>query len=407
MRKKKKIIEKSPTVVTNSRIVLVGLVVVIITGVVVQMLRLPSSPPASTKETKETSHTPTVGYQNKWLERAFAVTSLFHQVYTPCWEGAYGAIGDAYLFAATNDSSLLRFHLEEHDLRLMCTGTWVDDRAWVCLAEMYWWDFTGRKNFALVEDTKRRYLEARREGRLSSHEGFWGWYNWSPTHRVNERIFTNSNMNQMANVACWLFEATGEQNFLDDALLVWNGDKQFPGIIQTLYKGNGKWEGKPGLAAFGKQLPWEGAEYCAIGASLFRVTKEKKYRDVVVATAKYITNSANGWLDPTDYFQITMDGNGAFVNYLLDAYALAPEELPDVYEKVEVMLEHVWTNHHGKASVTLHREYDHGIRNGWNPNGGEDGYGVDEVGTVHAQGEAARAFGMFAYFANKKETEKK
>ena len=28
-----------------------------------------------------------------WTERALAVTRLFHRVYTPCWEGAYGAIG--------------------------------------------------------------------------------------------------------------------------------------------------------------------------------------------------------------------------------------------------------------------------------------------------------------------------
>ena len=66
-----------------------------------------------------------------WIERAFAVTRLFHQVYTPCWEGAYGALGDAYLFALTGDSSLLRFHTQDHDLRNMCVGTWVDDRAWV------------------------------------------------------------------------------------------------------------------------------------------------------------------------------------------------------------------------------------------------------------------------------------
>src|SRR5512140_3230135 len=45
-----------------------------------------------------------------WLKRAYEVDALFHEVYTPCWEGAYGAIGDAYLFATTNDSSLLQFH---------------------------------------------------------------------------------------------------------------------------------------------------------------------------------------------------------------------------------------------------------------------------------------------------------
>ena len=35
-----------------------------------------------------------------WLQRARAIDELYHLVYTPCWEGAYGAIGDAYLFAA-------------------------------------------------------------------------------------------------------------------------------------------------------------------------------------------------------------------------------------------------------------------------------------------------------------------
>jgi hypothetical protein len=60
------------------------------------------------------------------------------------------------------------------------------------------------------------------------------------------------------------------------------------------------------------------------------------------------------------------------------------------------MLDHVWTNHHGRAVVTLHRESDHAVRNGWNPLGGEDGYKVDEIGTVHAQSQAARAFGVYA-----------
>src|SRR5258708_30302564 len=86
----------------------------------------------------------------KWLQRAYDVDELFHDVYTPCWEGAYGAIGDSYLLAATHDSSLLRFHLIDHDLRRMCTGRWVDDRAWICLAEMHWWNVTGRSNASLV-----------------------------------------------------------------------------------------------------------------------------------------------------------------------------------------------------------------------------------------------------------------
>jgi hypothetical protein len=99
-----------------------------------------------------------------------------------------------------------------------------------------------------------------------------------------------------------------------------------------------------------------------------------------------------------------MDGNGAFVHFILDAYQLAPDELPDIPEKVRRMLEHVWTNHAGRSSVILHRLSDNGIRNGWNPYGGEDGYGVDEVGTVHAQSQAIRAFGVFAYVVSSRES---
>ncbi|MBI5215567.1 MAG: hypothetical protein HY960_07415 [Ignavibacteriae bacterium] len=336
-----------------------------------------------------------------WLERAKLVSVRFHQVYTPCWEGAYGAIGDAYLFKATNDSSLLRFHLYEHDMRKMCVGTWVDDRAWVALAELIWWNFTGKQYGWLVADAKQRYLEAKAEGRLSNHEGFWSWYNWAPQHRVNERIFTNSNMNQMATVACYLFEATGEKQFLDDALLVWNGDKKFPGIEKTLYKGNGKWEGAPGLAAFGKQIPWNGTEFCSIAGALYRVTNDEKYKHIVIETARRIMDPTTGWVDGGDFYQIHMDGNGAFVNFLLDGYSIAPDSLHDLLPKIETMLEHVWTNNQGNASLTLHREADHAIRNGWNPHGGEDGYNVGAVGTVHAQGEAARAFGVFSYYRMK------
>jgi hypothetical protein len=283
-------------------------------------------------------------------------------------------------------------------MRRMCTGTWVDDRAWICLAEFAWWDFTGKTDFTLVEDARRRYVEARSEGRLSNHEGFWSWYNFPPGARINGRIFTNSNMNQMVAVACRLYEATHEKKFLEDALLVWKGDRRSPGIFQSLYRGNGRWEGKPGLAAFGKQLPWEGAEYCSIGAPLYRITRDSTIRNMIVATAKRLLDPAGGWVDAEDYYQIRMDGNGAFVNYLMDAYAVAPDELPEIPVRVGRMLDHVWTNHHGTASVTLHRPVDDGIRNGWNPSGGEDGYGVDEVGTVHAQAEAVRAFGIYAYY---------
>jgi hypothetical protein len=335
--------------------------------------------------------------EGTWLRRAYDIDRLFHKVYTAGWEGANGAIGDAHLFAVTGDSALLRFHSEQHPLIELFNGTWVDDRAWACLAEMYWWDFTGRKNRVWVEDARQRYLEAREQGRLSKHEGYWSWYNWPPNSDVNDQVFTNSNMNQMATVACWLYLATGDEQFKRDALLVWNGDGSTPGIEKMLYRGDGRWEGARGPAAFGKQLPWEGASYCAIGAAMYRMTGEAKYRDIAVATAKRLMDPANGWVDPEDFYQIHMDGNGAFVHFLLDAYMIAPEQLPDIPSKVQKMLEHVWTNHNGRASVTLHRTSDHGIRNGWNPNGGEDGYGVDEVGTVHPQSQAVRAFGVYVY----------
>ena len=336
------------------------------------------------------------------MKRAFAIDRLFHQVFTPKWEGANGAIGDAHLFAATGDPGLLRFYSADHDLTKMSSGGWVDDRAWVCLAEMYWWDFTGRKNKTWVEDVKKRYLEARAEGRLSSHEGFWSWYNWPPRAKVNDIIFTNSNMNQMVSVACWLYQATHDRQFYRDAVLVWNGDSKYPGVEKTLYRGNGKWEGKQGAASRGKQLPWEGAEYCSIGAAMYRMTGEAKYKRIVVATAKRIMDPANGWVDGEDFFQVKMDGNGAFVHFILDAYMIAPDQLSDIPGKVEKMLEHVWSNHHGQASVTLHRLEDDGIRNGWNPYGGEEGYGVDQIGTVHAQSQAIRAFGVFAYVLHEK-----
>jgi len=117
------------------------------------------------------------------------------------------------------------------------------------------------------------------------HEGFWSWYNYFPGAKGNFRIFTNSNMNQMATVACWLFEATHEQQFYDDAMLVWNGDAKYPGVAK-FYRGKGIWKGNEGQAAFGKQFPWEGAGMCSIGAAMFRMTGEKKYKEIVAATAQ-------------------------------------------------------------------------------------------------------------------------
>ena len=382
----------------GTRTLLIGgasiLVVVLIAGIVLMRANREAGAdtrsPAQAKEEHATAET--------WIRRAFAVTAQFHRVYTPCWEGAYGAIGDAYLFAATRDSSLLRFYLVDHDLTQMCEGTWVDDRAWVCMAELLWWKVTGKRNLRLVMDASRRYDDARQQGRLSSFRGIWSWYNWPPGASSTEPIFTNSNMNQMVTVACGLYEATGERRYLRDAILAWNGDAAHPGIAKTWYRGDGRWEGQTGSAAFGHELPWEGTGYCSVAGALYAATHDSVYRQIAVATARRIMDPSTGWVDPVDYYQIRMDGSGAFVNFLLDAYAIAPAELQSLLPKVERMLNHVWTNHEGRSEVTLHRKSDDGIRNGWNPRGGEEGYGVGEIGTVHAQGEAVRAFGTFAYF---------
>jgi hypothetical protein len=347
------------------------------------------------------------------VQRAYAIDKLFRQVYTPGWQGANGAIGDAYLYAVTGDQSLLYSFTNIHKLTDIINGTWVDDRMWACLAEMYWWNFTGRTNGTWVEDAKQRYLEAKREGRFGHPEGFWSWYDW-PVKTVpvpngkkgettvaqdvpNDVVFTNTNMDLMASVACWLYEATGDKQFYDDAILLWDGDAKYPGIEKPFYKGNGIWEAKQGPTFVGGQFPWMAAGCASIGASLYKMTGNPKYKEIAVATAKRIMDPANGWIDGQDFYQIRMDGNGAFVNFIVDAYEIAPDELSDVPMKIGKMLEHVWTNHHGTATVTLHRYSDDAIRNGWSPNGGEIGYGVDEVGTVHAQSQAVRAFGVYAY----------
>lgn len=338
-----------------------------------------------------------LSFGDPWIDRSYLIQRRFNSVYTPAWEGANGAIGDAYLFRATNDSAIFLKYRYQFDLKQLNNGTWVDDRAWACLAELYWWEFTGKQHGEWVKDAAARYWEARNEGRFSNAEGFWSWYNYPPNANVNEEIITNSNMNQMVTVACRLFLATGDRRFLDDALLAWNGDSRFPGIERTFYRGNGRWSGKDGLAAFGKQLPWESASYLSVLAALFHATGDMRYKQIAVASAKHIVDTKTGWIDSVDCYQIKMDGNGAFVHFLLDAYEIAPKELALIPSIIEKMLEHVWTNNHGKATVQLHRLSDHGIRNGWNPHGGEDGYGVNEVGTKHAQSQALRAFGVFAY----------
>ena len=329
--------------------------------------------------------------------RAYAVDVRFQQVYNAGWEAANGAIGEAFLYAATGDKNLLNRCINDRKLVDLFNGTWVDDRAWICIAELYWWQFSGRKNKEWVEDAEKRYIEARNEGRLSHQEGFWSWYSWPPNAKVDDMIITNSNTNQMVTVACMLYDATHERRFYNDAMMVWEGDREYPGIEKTFYRGDGQWEGKGGRAAFGKQLPWEGASYFSVVAAMYRMTGNPKYKMIAAASAKRIMDPANGWVDSTDFYQLRMDGNGAFVHFILDAYLIAPELLPDIPLKVERMLEHVWSNHHGASYVLLHRLGDDGIRNGWNPSGGEEGYGVDQIGTVHPQSQALRAFGVFAY----------
>ena len=54
-----------------------------------------------------------------------------------------------------------------------------------------------------------------------------------------------------------------------------------------------------------------------------------------------------------------------------------------------------------KLIVLLHQDGDHGIRHGWNPNGGEDGFFPDGVGTVLGEGEALRGWGIVAYYEYK------
>ncbi len=331
------------------------------------------------------------------VERAVEIDAQFQRVYNAAWEAANGAIGEAFLYAATGDKNLLNVYLSQRKFADMSNGTWVDDRAWICLAELYWWQFSGKKQSEWVEDAKKRYDEAREEGRLSHHEGFWSWYSWPPNSGVNDMILMNSNTNQMVTVAGMLYEATKEKKYFNDALLVWEGDATYPGIEKTFYRGNGKWEGKLGRAAFGKQLPWEEASYLSVAAEMYRITGDDKYKLIALLSAKRIMNPANGWVDSKDYFQLRMDGNGAFVHFVLDAYLLAPDSLAEIPGEVGKMLEHVWSNHHGGAYVLLHRLSDNGIRNGWNPRGGEEGYGVDQIGTVHAQSQAMRAFGVYAY----------
>jgi hypothetical protein len=127
--------------------IFIAVLLVIISLVVISNLRKPeiAQVPETARKDSASSLENNLSVKDKWVARTNAIDKLFHEVYTPCWEGAYGAIGDAYLYAVTNDTSLLKFHLVDHDLRNMCAGTWVDDRAWICLAEFYWWDFHGKK----------------------------------------------------------------------------------------------------------------------------------------------------------------------------------------------------------------------------------------------------------------------
>ncbi len=409
--------ESSPILKHQRRFALAGVVIVaLIAAAYFLFFRASSgtdSVSAQSKSDVDQSKLTTQELFDQTVRRAYAIDKLFREVYTPGWQGANGAIGDAYLYAATGNQALLYSFTNIRKLTDMINGTWVDDRMWVCLAELYWWDFTGRTNAVWIEDAKQRYLEAKAEGRFGHPEGFWSWYDW-PAHikpedkghetinsllqdRPNDVVFTNTNMDLMASVACRLFDATHDKQFYNDAILLWEGDSKYPGIEKLFYKGDGVWVDKQGPTFVGGQFPWMGAGTCDIGSELYKMTGNPKYKDIVVATAKRIMDPANGWVDGQDFYQIRMDGNGAFVNFILDAYEIAPNELSDIPGKIAKMLDHVWTNHHGTAKVMLHRYSDDAIRNGWSPNGGEMGYGVDEIGTVHAQSQAVRAFGAFAY----------
>ena len=130
------------------RLIALRLPAIALTSIVVIYLAVNLEPSREQPPVKATFDSTSAAFHptEKWLQRAYAIDELYHGRYTPCWEGAYGAIGDAYLFAATRDSSLLRFHLIDHDLQRMCTGRWVDDRAWICLAEILWWEVTNKTN---------------------------------------------------------------------------------------------------------------------------------------------------------------------------------------------------------------------------------------------------------------------
>ena len=80
---------------------IVAVAVLLAAVLLIVALRIPSplSPTRANIQPPQasSSYRPT----EKWLQRAYAIDVLFHRVYTQCWEGAYGAIGDAHLFAVT------------------------------------------------------------------------------------------------------------------------------------------------------------------------------------------------------------------------------------------------------------------------------------------------------------------
>ena len=324
--------------------------------------------------------------------QARLIHELFVGHYHPNWQGAYGLIGQSYLYRVTKDERYLDFATKRNSLCALEIGGWVDDTAWVCLAAMQWWDATGRKNADWVADVRKKYETRRAEGLIAHHEGYWTWY-----ADKGRKDFSNENMNQMVTVACWLYDATREKRYLDDALLVWNGNAEAPGIEKRLYRGNGRWQGKPGVMEAGAELPFIGAGYLSVGAALYRATGDPKYKRIVVDTAHFILDPANGWVDGENYYQKTMDGSGAVVGFLMDGYGAAPEEMADVLEKCKTTLDHVWTNGHGRAKVVLHDPSTHAIRHGWNPEGGERGMAANEIGKTMSQGCALWAWGSVAY----------
>jgi len=173
---------------------------------------------------------------------------------------------------------------------------------------------------------------------------------------------------------------------------VWNG-MRITRCGEKNYRGHGIWKGTK-ESGFGKQFPWMGS-MCSIRLQCSD-DRRKKYKETAVATAQRIMDPANGWWSAR--FLSAADGLEMALSFIhIRCVSNCSGPAPDIPYKIEKMLEHVWTNHHGKQLITLHRPID-------------DASGTDGIRTrqdvtkwmnwtVHAQSEAVRAFGVFAIIA--------